>query len=121
MAEQAAFASLVTRVRGAPLGPGLGRGTFSHRHAVSTDVKTGAEVFPLDRRWPRTAARFSGDRLVAVGARRHGLRVRLLLDTPDGLVLWEAQFGDFVNGAQVIIDQYLAASEQKWHRCSRAS
>jgi 2-oxoglutarate dehydrogenase E1 component len=114
--EQAAYATLVDQGFVVRLsGQDSGRGTFSHRHAVVTDVVSGEEVFPL-----QSVAR-DGGRFAAIDSSLSelavlGFEVGYALDTPDGLVLWEAQFGDFVNGAQMIIDQYIVATEQKWHR-----
>ncbi len=118
MAEQAAFASLV--VEGHPVrlsGQDSGRGTFSHRHAVWTDVNNGAEHYPLrgiadnqEQVWVIDSSLSE----FAVLAFEYGYT----LDTPETLVLWEAQFGDFANGAQVIVDQFLASTEQKWNRHS---
>ncbi len=114
--EQAAYATLLDEGFVVRLsGQDSGRGTFSHRHAVITDITTGAELFPLD------AVAKNGGRFAAIDSSLSelavlGFEVGYAFDTPDGLVLWEAQFGDFVNGAQMIIDQYLVATEQKWHR-----
>jgi 2-oxoglutarate dehydrogenase E1 component len=117
-AEQAAFGTLVCdgiRVRFS--GQDSGRGTFSQRHAVWTDIRTGAEHTSL--------AHLADDQAVFQVIDSNlselavlGFEYGYTLDTPDGLVLWEAQFGDFANGAQVIIDQYIASSEQKWGRLS---
>jgi 2-oxoglutarate dehydrogenase E1 component len=117
-AEQAAFASLVTEGYSVRLsGQDSARGTFSQRHAVWTDVSTGDEVFPLDRLTP-TQRRFSVIDSNLSEFAVLGFEYGFSLDTPDGLILWEAQFGDFANGAQVIVDQYLSSSEQKWGRLS---
>ena len=93
------------------------RGTFSHRHAALVDFETGAEWIALQD----LAAEFARLRIVdsllsefaAVGF-EYGYSVEM----PEALVLWEAQFGDFVNGAQVIIDQFVAAGEDKWNQRS---
>ena len=116
VAEQAAFATLMADGYSVRLsGQDSGRGTFSHRHAVITDVETSAEYFPAASTLaskPTFHAIDSSLSELACWASRWAIRI----DTPDALVLWEAQFGDFVNGAQIIIDQYLTASEQKWGR-----
>jgi 2-oxoglutarate dehydrogenase E1 component len=118
MGEQAAFATLVAD--GIPVrlsGQDSARGTFSQRHALWTDIRTGAEYFPLDELTPDQARFHAIDsNLSEYGVL--GFEYGYTLDMPEALVLWEAQFGDFANGAQVIIDQYLSSSEQKWGRCS---
>ncbi len=116
--EQAAYATLVSegfRVRLS--GQDSGRGTFSHRHAVLTDIQTGAEHTPLQHLTPDQAPFQVFDSLLSE-AGVMGFEFGYSLDYPDALVLWEAQFGDFANGAQVIIDNFLTATEQKWNRCS---
>ena len=94
-----------------------GRGTFSQRHAVWVDQKTGEKYIPLstiDRR--RRCSRFATARLSEFGVL--GFEYGYSLADPRTLVLWEAQFGDFANGAQTIIDQFIAAGEAKWLRAS---
>jgi 2-oxoglutarate dehydrogenase E1 component len=93
------------------------RGTFSHRHAVLHDVKTGEKFVPL-RQFPTGRACFDvvNSPLSEMGVL--GFEYGYSLDVPDGLILWEAQFGDFANGAQIIIDQFIAAAETKWRRLS---
>ena len=88
------------------------RGTFSHRHAVLVDHTTGAEHVPLAHL--EGARAVHRPRLAPVRVRRRRLRVRLLGGRPDALVAWEAQFGDFWNGAEIIIDNFLVAAEDKW-------
>jgi len=129
--EQSAFVTLLDEGIGVRLsGQDSGRGTFSHRHAVITDIETGEERFPLaelDYRKVSPHARSEGNgngrvaEFAAIDSSLSefavlGFEVGYAFDTPDQLVLWEAQFGDFANGAQVVIDQYLASSEQKWNR-----
>lgn len=116
--EQAAYATLVAegfRVRLS--GQDSGRGTFTHRHAELTDVKTGAELYPLshvaDKQAPFEVLNSSLSELGVLG-----FEFGYSWDYPDALVLWEAQFGDFVNGAQVVIDQYIVSAETKWNRHS---
>jgi 2-oxoglutarate dehydrogenase E1 component len=117
-AEALAFASLLAD--GVPIrltGQDAERGTFSHRHAVLNDAKTGQKINPLQS-LPQATASFevynSPLSEMAVVGFEYGYSVR----DPQALVLWEAQFGDFANGAQVMIDQYLAASYQKWEQTS---
>ena len=116
--EALAFASFVTagkRVRFT--GQDSERGTFSHRHAVFHDLEDGHEHVPL-------AALAQGGGVFEIHnsplseAGVLGFEYGYSLDTPDGIVLWEAQFGDFVNAAQVIIDQFIATAEEKWRRLS---
>jgi 2-oxoglutarate decarboxylase len=94
-------------------GQDSGRGTFSQRHAVLSDVRTGGEYVPLNA-VAAGGARFevydSPLSEAAVMAFEYGYSVA----EHDALVMWEAQFGDFMNGGQVIIDQFLSGSEQKW-------
>ncbi len=117
-AEALALASLA--VGGAPVrlsGQDSGRGTFSHRHAVLHDVATGAQFIPLQHLAPDQAPCHVWDSpLSEIGVL--GFEYGYSLDTPDGLTLWEAQFGDFCNVAQVIIDQFIASGEDKWRRLS---
>ena len=117
-AEHLAFASLLTegaRVR--ITGQDARRGTFSHRHAVITDTENGNRYTPLEH-LSESQAKVSvfDSPLSETGVL--GFEYGYSLDTPDGLTIWEAQFGDFANGAQVIIDQFLAAAEDKWQRLS---
>jgi 2-oxoglutarate dehydrogenase E1 component len=116
--EQAAYATLVTEgVRVRVSGQDSGRGTFTHRHAVITDVETEAEYFPLQHLAPDQAPFHVIDSSLSE-AGVLGFEFGYSWDYPDALVIWEAQFGDFANGAQVIIDQFIAAAEQKWNRYS---
>jgi 2-oxoglutarate dehydrogenase E1 component len=115
-AEHLAFATLVTegaRVR--ITGQDARRGTFVHRHACLYDAQTGARHTPLASLGGAPFEVYDSP-LSEQGVL--GFEYGYSLDTPDGLVIWEAQFGDFVNGAQVIIDQFLVSAEDKWQRLS---
>jgi 2-oxoglutarate dehydrogenase E1 component len=94
------------------------RGTFSQRHAVLVDHETGAEWVPLAHLGGESTGRFAvHDSLLSEYAAL-GFEYGYSVDAPDALVCWEAQFGDFANGAQVIIDNFLVAAEDKWgQRC----
>ncbi|RPH69800.1 MAG: 2-oxoglutarate dehydrogenase E1 component, partial [Myxococcaceae bacterium] len=93
------------------------RGTFGHRNAVLHDVKTGATYVPLQDLGPGAASfEIYNSPLSETGCM--GFEFGYSLDYPEALVLWEAQFGDFANGAQVIIDQFIVAAEDKWRRLS---
>jgi 2-oxoglutarate dehydrogenase E1 component len=123
-AEAVAFGSLVlegTRVRLS--GQDSGRGTFSQRHAVLFDTQTGQSWTPLAelRSESNPDARFDvyDSSLSEEGVL--GFEYGYSVVDKDALVLWEAQFGDFGNGAQTIIDQYIAASEDKWKQTSRVA
>jgi 2-oxoglutarate dehydrogenase E1 component len=117
-AETLAFGTLLLEGTAVRLsGQDSRRGTFSQRHAVLCDRQTGAEYWPLDHLGPDQAPLRVYDSLLAE-ASVLGFEFGYSLDDPRTLVLWEAQFGDFVNGAQVIIDQFLVCSESKWQRSS---
>jgi 2-oxoglutarate dehydrogenase E1 component len=94
-------------------GQDSGRGTFSQRHAVFYDVKTGREHVPLNSLAP-TGTHFEVHDSLLSEAAVMGFEYGYAVADHRALVLWEAQFGDFWNGAQVIVDQFLAGSEQKW-------
>jgi 2-oxoglutarate dehydrogenase E1 component len=117
-AEALAFGSLLREGRRVRLtGQDTERGTFSQRHTVLHDAQTGARVAPL----ARVAAHggvldVHNSPLSEQGT--VGFEYGYSLDWPDGLVAWEAQFGDFVNTAQVYVDQFIASSEDKWQRLS---
>jgi 2-oxoglutarate dehydrogenase E1 component len=117
-AEALALASLAVEGRRIRLtGQDTARGTFSHRHAVLHDVVTGLTYTPLQHVDPGQApVDILNSPLSENGAL--GFEYGYSLDCPDGLVLWEAQFGDFVNAAQVVIDQFIVSGEDKWRRLS---
>jgi 2-oxoglutarate dehydrogenase E1 component len=116
--EALAFASLAMegyRVRLS--GQDTVRGTFSQRHAALHDVEDGRIYVPLQHLAEDQApVELCNSPLSEVGVL--GFEYGYSLDCPDGLVLWEAQFGDFCNAAQVIIDQFLVSAEEKWRRLS---
>jgi 2-oxoglutarate dehydrogenase E1 component len=117
-AEGLAFGSLLLEGTGVRLsGQDSRRGTFSQRHSVLYDARTGAPFFPLNALSKDQGPFLVYDSLLSEAAVL-GFEFGYALDAPDMLVLWEAQFGDFANGAQVIIDQFIAASQSKWQRDS---
>jgi 2-oxoglutarate dehydrogenase E1 component len=117
-AEALALATLA--VEGHPVrvsGQDSQRGTFSHRHAALTDLQTGARWLPLQHLAPDQApVTIVNSPLSEAGVL--GFEYGYSLEMPEALVIWEAQFGDFVNGAQVIVDQFLVSAEDKWERLS---
>jgi 2-oxoglutarate dehydrogenase E1 component len=117
-AESLAFGSLL--VEGTPVrlsGQDSRRGTFSQRHALLVDANTGEKYIPLNHIAEGQAQFCAYDSLLSEAAVL-GFDYGYSLDEPHMLILWEAQFGDFANGAQVIIDQFIASGESKWGRCS---
>jgi 2-oxoglutarate dehydrogenase E1 component len=117
-AEALAFASVATQgVRVRLTGQDSARGTFSQRHAALHDTQDGRIYVPLQHLSPAQAAvEIYNSPLSEVGVL--GFEYGYSLDYPDALVLWEAQFGDFVNAGQVIIDQFISSAERKWRRLS---
>src|SRR5882724_8920830 len=117
-AESLAFATLaVTGVRIRLSGQDSGRGTFSQRHAILHDYEDGHTYVPLQHlAKDQASVEIVNSPLSEAGVL--GFEYGYSLDCPNGLVLWEAQFGDFVNAAQVIIDQFIASAETKWRRLS---
>jgi 2-oxoglutarate dehydrogenase E1 component len=116
--ESLAFASLLAEGKSVRIsGQDARRGTFSHRHAVLRDVKTGRSYTPHTTVAAPTARFEVWDSPLSESGVL-GFDYGYSLDAPSSLVIWEAQFGDFVNGAQVIIDQFLVAAEDKWRRLS---
>jgi len=116
LAELLAYGSLVCEGTGVRLsGQDSERGTFSHRHAVLVDYDTGLHYVPLSHLREGQAA-FSVYNSPLSEFAVMGFEFGYSLDDPKTLVIWEAQFGDFANGAQVIIDQFLTSSEAKWQR-----
>jgi 2-oxoglutarate dehydrogenase E1 component len=115
-AEALAFGSLVSEGHGVRLsGQDSGRGTFSQRHSVWVDQATGAKYIPLTK-VPGGRFEVRDSPLSEFGVL--GFEYGYSIADPRTLVLWEAQFGDFANGAQVIIDQFIASGEAKWLRAS---
>jgi 2-oxoglutarate dehydrogenase E1 component len=91
------------------------RGTFFHRHAVLHDFNTNQTIVPLAQLAQRPNAFAALDSILSEAAVM-GFEYGYAISNPNSLVIWEAQYGDFVNGAQVVIDQFLSSSEQKWGR-----
>jgi 2-oxoglutarate dehydrogenase E1 component len=95
------------------VGQDVRRGTFSHRHAAFNDYVTGERHLPLNHlRQGQGEFRLFDSALSEYAAL--GFEYGYSIENPNALVMWEAQFGDFVNGAQIIIDQYISAAEDKW-------
>jgi len=118
LGELLAFGTLL--IEGAPVrlsGQDSMRGTFSHRHAAWFDTKSQEIYIPLNHIEPGQA-RFCVYNSMLSEAAVLGFDYGYSLVEPNMLVIWEAQFGDFANGAQVIIDQFIAAAYDKWHRVS---
>ncbi|HET8606186.1 MAG TPA: 2-oxoglutarate dehydrogenase E1 component, partial [Gaiellaceae bacterium] len=118
-AEALAFASLL--VDGIPVrlsGQDSERGTFSHRHAVLHDAEAGETYAPIQHLADATASfEIHNSPLSEFGCL--GFEYGYSAAAPEALVLWEAQFGDFVNGAQIVIDQFVVAGLSKWQQTSR--
>ncbi len=118
-AEALAFATLLTE--GIPIrlsGQDTERGTFSHRHAVLHDQRNGEMYVPLQH-LPDAGASFEIYNSPLSEYACLGFEYGYAAAAPDALVLWEAQYGDFVNGAQIVIDQFLVAGLSKWSQTSR--
>ena len=117
-AEALAFGSLMVEGNGVRLsGQDSGRGTFSHRHSVLVDQMTEERHIPLEH-VKEGQARYEVIDSPLSEAAVLGFEYGFSLAEPRALVLWEAQFGDFANGAQVIIDQFISSGESKWLRMS---
>ena len=117
-AETLAFATLLGQ--GIPIrlsGQDVRRSTFSHRHAVLSDQLDGKSYLPLDA-VARDGATFSVYDSMLAEFSVLGFDYGYSIEAPEALTIWEAQYGDFVNGAQVIIDQFIASGEAKWERSS---
>ena len=121
-AEVLAYASLIQEgIAVRMTGQDVRRGTFTHRHATVTDYNSADfnstdPYIAVNRLHPKAKLSIYNSHLSETAAM--GIEFGYSVSDPDSLVIWEAQFGDFSNGAQVIIDQFLATSESKWHRAS---
>jgi 2-oxoglutarate dehydrogenase E1 component len=118
-AEALAFGSLL--IEGIPIrltGQDTERGTFSHRHAVLHDVHTGETFTPLQNLDDQSASFEIYNSPLSEYACL-GFEYGYSIAAPEALVLWEAQFGDFVNGAQIVIDQFIVAGLSKWRETTR--
>ncbi|GAC1473592.1 MAG: 2-oxoglutarate dehydrogenase E1 component [Chloroflexota bacterium] len=116
MAESLAFASIL--VDGTPIrltGQDTERGTFSQRHLVLHDPESGQKFVPLQR-LPQARGSFAIYNSPLTEAAVMGFEYGYSVHAPDALVLWEAQFGDFANMGQVIVDQYMSAARAKWRQ-----
>jgi 2-oxoglutarate dehydrogenase E1 component len=116
--EALAFATLLRE--GVPIrlsGQDTRRGTFNHRHAHLYDQVSGAVYVPLAQVSTGQRLFHAYDSMLSENAVL-GFEYGYSLETPNGLIIWEAQFGDFANGGQVVIDQFVVAGESKWNRVS---
>jgi 2-oxoglutarate dehydrogenase E1 component len=119
MAELVAYASLLAE--GTPVrlsGQDSQRGTFNQRHSVLVDTETEVRYSPLSTIAKEGGTRWEAYNSMLSEAAVLGFEYGYSRDLPETLVLWEAQFGDFANGAQIILDQFIAAGEAKWHLLS---
>ncbi|WP_280487055.1 multifunctional oxoglutarate decarboxylase/oxoglutarate dehydrogenase thiamine pyrophosphate-binding subunit/dihydrolipoyllysine-residue succinyltransferase subunit [Nocardia farcinica] len=118
-AELLAFGTLIDEGRAVRLtGQDSRRGTFTQRHAVIIDRKTAAEYTPLHNIGSANPGWFAVHDSALSEFAAVGFEYGYSLGNPDALVLWEAQFGDFVNGAQSIIDEFISSGEAKWGQLS---
>jgi 2-oxoglutarate dehydrogenase E1 component len=118
MAEALAFGSLLRQ--GVPVrlsGQDSRRGTFNQRHAALIDIETEENFIPLEH-LAKEPAWFEIHNSTLSEASVLGFEYGFSRDFPEALVLWEAQFGDFANGAQIVIDQFISAAEDKWNLLS---
>jgi 2-oxoglutarate dehydrogenase E1 component len=114
MAENLAFASILTDgIAVRFTGQDTERGTFSHRHAVLHDVKTGNRFIPLQS-IPQAKASFEIHNSPLTENAAIGFEYGYNIQEPERLVVWEAQYGDFINGAQTMIDEFLVSARSKW-------
>jgi 2-oxoglutarate dehydrogenase E1 component len=114
LAEELALATILAD--GVPIrftGEDVERGTFSHRHAVFHDASTGKQFVPLQE-FSQTRASFEIHNSALTENATIGFEFGYNIQEPDRLVMWEAQYGDFINGAQVILDQFLTSGRAKW-------
>lgn len=119
MAELLAFGTLIDEGKAVRLtGQDSRRGTFSQRHSVIIDRKTGDEYTPLHNIGSKSPGWFAVHDSALSEYAAVGFEYGYSLGNPDALVLWEAQFGDFVNGAQSIIDEFISSGEAKWGQLS---
>ena len=112
--EELAMASILAE--GIPIrftGEDVGRGTFSHRHAVFHDANTGAEMVPLQR-FAQAKASFEIHNSPLTENATIGFEFGYNVQEPKRLVIWEGQYGDFINGAQVMLDQFVTSARAKW-------
>ncbi|GMH76819.1 hypothetical protein TL16_g07208 [Triparma laevis f. inornata] len=132
-AESMAYGSLLLEGNHVRItGQDVQRGTFSHRHATVKDQKTEEEYIPLNNlarhlspsapmnelALPDTQAQFTARNSILSEFAVLGFELGYSLENPNSLIMWEAQFGDFANGAQIMIDQFISAGEDKWMRQS---
>ncbi|MCV7210078.1 multifunctional oxoglutarate decarboxylase/oxoglutarate dehydrogenase thiamine pyrophosphate-binding subunit/dihydrolipoyllysine-residue succinyltransferase subunit, partial [Mycolicibacterium canariasense] len=123
-AELLALGTLVAEGKTVRLtGQDVQRGTFTQRHAVIVDRKTGAEFTPLDLLTVDADGNPTGGKFLVYNSALSefaavGFEYGYSVGDPDAIVLWEAQFGDFVNGAQSIIDEFISSGEAKWGQLS---
>ncbi len=118
-AELLAFGTLIDEGHAVRLtGQDSRRGTFTQRHSVIIDRKSGAEYTPLHNIGSKNAGWFAVHDSALSEFAAVGFEYGYSLGNPDALVLWEAQFGDFVNGAQTIIDEFISSGEAKWGQLS---
>ena len=114
IAELLAYGSIIDEGKEVRMsGQDVERGTFSHRHAVLRNIDTEERVNPLNF-IGKGQAQFEVYNSLLSEYGVLGFDYGYAMASPDGLTIWEAQFGDFSNGAQIIIDQYLSAAEDKW-------
>ncbi len=114
LAEQLAFATILAD--GTPIrltGEDVERGTFSHRHAVFHDVKSGAITIPLQN-LPQARAAFEVRNSALSEMAAMGFEYGYNVQAPERLVIWEAQYGDFINVAQAMIDEFVVSARAKW-------
>ena len=113
-AEELALASVLAD--GIPVrftGEDVERGTFSHRHAVFHDASSGKQLIPLQE-FPQAKASFEIHNSPLTENATIGFEFGYNIQEPNRLVIWEGQYGDFINGAQVILDQFVTSSRAKW-------